>query len=152
MDEDDLKAYFVFRFLQNLNWEEEKNQSDTLTIGVVGDKNEFVNAFQKVIASNIIPGKTIIIKKIEREVDNNLIYHLVYFDTKNVQHFKKLLEHFTNTNTATIANHRSFLDYNGCINILQKNNKFRYEINFEELANQKIIASSALIELAINKK
>ena len=76
---------------------------------------------------------------------------MIYIDYKSKKSIIEALSKIDNTNTLTIAENKYFIENNGCINFLKRNERYQFEINRSALENQKLKASANLLKLAVNK-
>ena len=148
-NENELKAHFTLNFPQYLTWNKEKESAKQYKIGVLTSDDKLLNAFQKIAKTKKIKGKSIVIQRLD-SIPGKSQFHLIYIDHITTKRLKQELPNVASSNTVTVGNQSNFIYQKGCINLVKRDNRYRFEINVKELQNQKVKASSQLLNLAIN--
>ncbi len=146
-----IKAALIYKFLAFVEWPDtEKSKSRaTVTIGILG-KNPFGIAF-KPVEGKIINGKTLVIKHFETlSSDNSLFDCQILFisasEKGSLQDIIKILNHHP---VLTVGDHNSFIEKGGMVNLIEKDNRLRFEINDTAVDQTGIKIRSMLKRLAV---
>ncbi|WP_413700483.1 YfiR family protein [Psychromonas sp. KJ10-10] len=75
--------------------------------------------------------------------------HAIYIDTNKGTRYRYLLSLINQDTVLTITDDGAFFDYGGLINLIEKDQRLRFEVNIQQLANSQLKFSSKLLQLAI---
>lgn len=86
------------------------------------------------------------------EVKNDLDYqhcNALYISTDDRNLYRYLLSHINLPIVLTITDESPFFESGGFINLIEKNNKLRFQVSNQQLSTTKLILSSKLLKLSI---
>jgi len=151
--EHQVKAAFVYNFIKFVTWSEDPNsQTESVKIAIVG-KDPFGNKFDLIVKKTVKNKKIELVKypdfnKIadSNSLDRCQVIFICKSETENVQ---KIIKSVAGKPILVISEIDKFVDSNGMIGFVKKDNKIRFEINLDaaKLANLKI--SSQMLKLAL---
>ena len=75
--------------------------------------------------------------------------HAIYIDTDKRTRYRYLLSLINQQSVLTITDEGAFFDYGGLINLVEKDQRLRFQINTQQLEDSKLKFSSKLLQLAI---
>lgn len=141
----EIKAAFVFNFVQFVTWPAEK---DSLTLGIVGN-NEFTNVLKLKLNHQKIGNRVlkIIQYSVNQKTFNCDVIFMAHDDAINMD---IILEEIKNKPILSIGETDGFCLKGGIINLIESDNgNYFFEINHVRALKQKIGISSKLLKLAI---
>ncbi|MDD5327386.1 MAG: YfiR family protein [Phycisphaerae bacterium] len=156
-----VKAAFLYNFLQFIDWPEDKSADNNqpLTIGIVG-KDPFGDAFEP-IKDKKVKDRSVLIKRfnsledLKKAVENNKTQpetctkcHLLFICSSEQENLKEILNLVKDYNVLTVGEMKGFLEAGGIINFLVVENKIRFEINTSAAERAKLEIRSQLLRLA----
>jgi len=157
-----VKAAFLYNFLQFIGWPEDKSADNNqpLTIGIVG-KDPFGDAFEP-IKDKKVKDRNVITKHFEsfeelkksaeegktRKVEMLTKCHLLFICSSEQKNLKEILNLVKDQNVLTVGEMEGFLEAGGIINFLVVENKIRFEINTSAAEQAKLEIRSQLLRLA----
>ncbi len=154
-----IKAAFLYNFMNFIEWPKEKIQdSNSITLCIVG-KNALNQAFD-MLEKKEIGDKPVIVKRFSslegfdkdqlqqviRKFDDA---HLLYLMDSEKDHAKAILKKIRGKAILTVGESPHFLENDGIINFVTKQDKLRFEINNRVAQKEKITIRSKLLRLAI---
>lgn len=156
-----IKAAFLYNFMQFVDWPEEKvsDTNDPIILGIIGD-DPFGDAF-KPIESKRIKGKKSLIKRFEgieklKKSDDKgqskieLIRqcHLLFICSSEKENLKDVINLVSGYDILTVGETPNMLESGGIVNFLLDENKVRFEINLSTARRENIKIRSQLLRLA----
>jgi hypothetical protein len=150
-----LKAAFLYNFLNFVEWPSEKSKgNDKIIIGIIG-QNPFGGAF-KPLRDKKIKGRKVIVKEFrqfgqtpqEKSLKN---CHLLFICTSEEENVRKIIKTVSNSAVLTIGEQDDFLKKGGIINFYMEENKIRFEISRDEAEKAGMTIRSQLLRLAKNQ-
>lgn len=156
-----VKAAFLYNFLQFIDWPEGKSDDSNqpLTIGIVG-KDPFGDAFEP-IKDKKVKDKSVLVKRfssldeLKKATENYKTQpetcercHLLFICPSEQQNLKEILNLVKDYNVLTVGEMKGFLEAGGIINFLVVENKIRFEINTSAAERAKLEIRSQLLRLA----
>jgi len=160
-----VKAAFLYNFLQFVDWSEEKSADSNkpITIGIIG-KDPFGNAFEP-IKDKKVKGRSVIIKRFKsfeelkkstgkdkpelgREIEALTKCHLLFICSSEQENLKEIINSVRDHNVLTVGETEGFLESGGIINCFVEENKIRFEINISAAERAKLEIRSQLLRLA----
>lgn len=156
-----IKAAFLYNFMQFVDWPEEKvsDTNDPIILGIIGD-DPFGDAF-KPIESKRIKGKKSLIKRYEgieklKKSDDKgqskieLIRqcHLLFICSSEKENLKDVINLVSGYDILTVGETPNMLESGGIVNFLLDENKVRFEINLSTARRENIKIRSQLLRLA----
>lgn len=95
-----------------------------------------------------IAGHPVRLLQPNQEADFRLC-HAFYIDTDKRTRYRYLLSLINQQKVLTISDDGPFFDYGGLINLIEKDQRLRFEVNTQQLAGSQLKFSSKLLQLAI---
>ena len=160
-----IKAAFLYNFIQFVDWPEEKSadSNEPVTIGIIG-KDPFGNAFDPVEDKDAKVRKVLIkrfktfeeLKKagekdkslLDREIESMRKCHLLFIcssEEKSVGEITNLVKDYS---VLTVGDVKGFLEAGGVTNFIVEEQKVRFEINVTTAKQAKLQIRSQLLRLA----
>jgi hypothetical protein len=130
----ELKAVYLYNFLQFVQWPESKRQplrDGSMIIGVVGESpfGEALNELQTdVRKSGMSPVRIVYYGQFEDYKDMSTC-HLLFVSSSEKRNFAKIVAGLRNAPVLTVADSENFLSSGGMINLVQSGGKIRWTIN-----------------------
>ncbi len=149
-DENTLKALFIYNFTKHIEWPASFQQLNGFTISIYG-KSPVKESLEEVMKGRKIFDKNVIIKVIasESEIGDSQIL----FIPKSQSHkLNGVLEQFADKGILIITEERGMITKGTGINIVEKDNHLRFELNNSALKKQGLKVSNQLNNLAINNR
>lgn len=143
-NEYNIKAMFVLNFMKYVEWPQEPN-SDTFKIGVVGESNIY-QALLSLVANRKENSK---IKIYKVNTDLNEEYQILIIARNENNRIESLSKKYLGKGTLIISEECKN-NNNASINLVNINNKIRFEINNIQAKLGGIKISSKLSEMAIS--
>jgi hypothetical protein len=152
-----VKAAFLYSFINFVDWPENKlsQDQDTIIIGIIGN-DPFGKAFEP-IKDKQVKNKDVVIKRFKSfnelsESDDEYQAvtkcHLLYICPSEKDELQKILKLAMNHNILTVGDMKSFLESGGIINFLMEDKKVRFEINNATAEEAELQIRSKLLRLA----
>ncbi|MHC4114399.1 MAG: YfiR family protein [Planctomycetota bacterium] len=150
-----LKAAFLYNFLNFVEWPEEKvANSDEIIIGIIG-KDPFGGAFET-LKNKKVKNKKVVIKKFRKfkqmpnakSLQNCYLLFICPSERENAQ---KIIETVGKSPVLTVGEQDDFLKKGGIINFYSEENKISFEINRSKAKKAGITIRSRLLRLAKNR-
>lgn len=129
----DLKAFFLWKIAEYIEWPEEKNKSKEFIIGVIGE-NPFNNILETVYVGDKrkIKGKPVVIKYF-KEVSNIGDCHILFISNSESSELFSILEQLANRSILTVADSENFGRMGVNINFFNKDGSIKFELNEESV-------------------
>jgi hypothetical protein len=152
-----VKAAFLYSFINFVDWPEEKlhESSNQIIIGIIGN-DPFGNAFEP-IKDKQVKGMNAVIKRFKtfkelnqssEEIENIKKCHLLYICPSEKDEIQKIINLVMNHNVLTVGDMKSFLESGGIINFLMEDKKIHFEINNDAAEQAELKIRSKLLRLA----
>ena len=143
-----LKAAFIFNFLQFVEWPAETLQSPNapITLDIVGEDPfgpEIDNAFR----NKTVNGHPVVINRMTTW-DPQRFSHVVFVCRSERDQAPQIVEQIGNHSTFSIGDFEGFANRGGIVNFLQEEDKLRFEINVTAVKRARLQVSSKLLRLA----
>jgi hypothetical protein len=145
---DDVKAAFVYKFANFVEWPAEsfESEKDSVQIGVAATA-KFVDTIRE-----IVDGKTVSGRRIEvissRDADDLSQCEIVYISSEDEDLQGKLLPALRAKPILTIGDTADFAEEGGIIRLFEEGRRLRFEINLDAAKEAKLRISSKLLDLA----
>ncbi len=155
-----VKAAFLYNFLQFIDWPEEKitNNKHSITIGIIGD-DPFKNAFNP-IKDKKVKGMVVVIKRFEsfenlkNSAKDNFETlkkcHLLFICNSERKNLNEIIDTVKHHSVLTVGEMKGFLEAGGIINWFVEEKKIRFNINATAAKQSKLEIRSKLLRLAKN--
>ena len=171
-----IKAAFLYNFLQFVDWPEEKpaDSNKPITIGIVGE-NPFGDAFEP-IKDKKVKGRSVVIKqfksfeelkkptekdtaspkatpdaskpKSSQEIETLTKCHLLFICSSEQKNLKEIINEVKGHEVLTVGEMEGFLEAGGIINWFVEEKKIRFEINIAAAEGANLKIRSELLRLA----
>jgi hypothetical protein len=165
VSEYEIKAIYIYKFLQFIDWpeasergsEEEKgsNRDAFITIGIINEK--MYESTNKVIKGKTInkdgaEPKTLAIQKLTvkeiSETEKLKHFQVLFISSEERDNYKEILNGLKGSCVLTVGDMEGFLEAGGMINLLTEEKKIRFEINNAAAESAGIKIRSKLLRLA----
>lgn len=143
-----IKALFIYNFTKQIEWPPESLDKSQFTICVFGE-NEVAEKLREILKGRKIYEKNVEIKTIVsvNEISGCQILFLARSKTSKPE----IESAIRNTNRMLIiTEEKKAPPFYSCINLVEKNEQMRFEINQSALKDQNLKISNSLLKLAIN--
>jgi len=160
-----VKAAFLYNFIQFVDWPEEKlaDSNEPIAIGIVG-KDPFGDAFEP-IKDKKVKGRDVVIKRFksfekleksteknesqsDQEIETLTKCHLLFICPSERKNLKKIINTVKDCDVLTVSEMKGFLEAGGIINWFVEEKKLRFEINITAAERAKLRIRSKLLRLA----
>ncbi len=160
-----VKAAFLYNFIQFVDWPEEKlaDSNESIIIGIIG-RDPFGNAFESV-KDKKVKGRDVVIKrfksfeelekstekdktKSDQEIETLTKCHLLFICSSERRNLKKIINTVKDYDVLTVSEMKGFLEAGGIINWFVEEKKLRFEINITAAERAKLKIRSKLLRLA----
>lgn len=160
-----VKAAFLYNFLQFVDWPEEKpaDGNKPITIGILG-KDPFGDAFEP-IKGKKVKGRSVIIKRFksfeemkkstekdkpesEQKIEMLTKCHLLFICSSEQKDLKEIINLVKDYDVLTVGEMNGFLESGGIINCFVEEKKIRFEINLTAAERAELKMRSKLLRLA----
>lgn len=141
-----LKAAFLYRFTNFIQWPEDRARQDVFQICLLG--RDSFGAVITALEQETVQGKHIQVKEIQG-LDPELDCHVVYISTSEIQNRDRWLDRLsTLTGVLTVSDMEGFARAGGVVQFIQVENRVRFAINVEAAERTKLTVSSKLLRLS----
>ena len=140
----EVKATFLFHFVQFIKWPSASGSQ--MTIGILGD-DPFGGALDKIIQGESVDGRKLVIKR-SRRVDDLKGCQIVFIANSAQGGINANLAGLAGTNALTVGEQEGFVKQGGMIGFTSGGEKVRFEINTAAAQRAGIEISSRLLKLA----
>jgi hypothetical protein len=145
-DENQLKAAFVFNFGKFVEWPEHALAGKTTLIICIVASDEIAHALGALVAGKTVNGRDVNVLAL-RPADNAMSCQILFIGRKAGKETKALLDGAREA-VLTVGEEDSFAGQGGILNLLNENNKIRFQVNQEAAARAGLKISSKLLALA----
>lgn len=154
VQEYELKAVYLYNFLQFVQWPDSKraaSKDGAMVIGIVGE-SPFGSALSDLQAdlqkSGMKPVRIIHYGDYEADMDLTTC-NLLFVSSSEKSNFRKIIAGLKDTPVLTVAENDNFLTSGGMINLVQSNGKIRWAINRTAVDRAGLRFSSQLLSMAV---
>ena len=143
-----IKAAFIYNFVQFIEWPSSAFQSDSspITIGILGS-NPFGDTLEHIVQGKVVNGRTLAVRYFSRIEDVNQC-QVLFVDSSDQNFLKALNDQLKDKNVLSIGEAEQFLWTGGVIRFYEEDNRVRFEINLEAANLARLKISSKLLRLA----
>ncbi len=146
LQEEELKAVFVYNFLKFIEWPQEiEDQKNQIILCIIGKTN--LSEYLLSLEGQKIHEKTLIVKP-KKDFLNLQKCHALFIGKLSKNRFKNLLSRTTNEPILTISDLPNFIYKGGIIELYEEDKKIRFKINLRSAHEAKLKISSRLLRLA----
>ena len=143
-----LKVAYIYNIAKFTKWPDTTWKSDNAPFMLCAYGQDAVTN-----ELNILTGKKVGMHPISVvEVKNDQDYqhcNALYISTDDRNLYRYLLSHINLELVLTITDESPFFESGGFINLIEKNNKLRFQVSNQQLSTTKLILSSKLLKLSI---
>jgi hypothetical protein len=138
------QAIYIYNFTKNIDWQ--KRDINEFIISVVGTSFAYIEIKKYMENKNFInkPIKVIHVKDINELKESQIIY----FSYNKYKFISDIQKKFNNSNILYITEINNALKNGSCINFYMEGEKLKFEINEENIKNQKLRITISLISSA----
>ncbi len=155
-----IKAAFLYNFIQFVEWPKEKaaDSNQPIIIGIIG-RDPFGNVFES-LKNKKIKGKSVIIKRfkpyeelkingvLESTSDELKNCHVLFICSSENRNINQIIDIVKTSSVLTVGETHYFLENGGIINFELEEKKVRFAINLDAANTAKLKISSQLLRLA----
>ena len=150
-----IKAAFLYNFINFVDWPEEKADNSNIIIGIIG-KDPFGDAFEP-IKNNKVKGKKVLIKRFKsleelkessEQIESLGRCHLLFICFSEKKKLKEIINLVKDHGVLIVGDMKDFLKSGGMINFLMEDKKVGFEINNAVAKQAKLKIRSKLLRLA----
>ena len=155
-----IKAAFLYNFIQFVDWPKEKvaDSNQPIIIGIIG-RDPFGNVFES-LKNKKIKGKSVVIRRVktfeelkkngelEDKINELKKFHVLFICSSENKNLKQIIDPIKTNNILTVGETDNFLESGGIINFVLEEKKVRFEINLDAANTSKLKISSQLLRLA----
>lgn len=141
-----LKAAFLYRFTNFVQWPHDRFQQDVFKICLVGDDpfGSVINELKR----ETVNGRKIDVKRMQKPGDERSC-HVVYVSASEIERRQTLLRVLSNTEgVLTVSDMKGFTREGGVIQFVKVDNRVRFVINVEAADRASLKVSSKLLRLS----
>jgi hypothetical protein len=141
----EVKAAFIYNFLNLIDWPIDQELNDTINLCVVG-KNQFGTTLENVDYS-VIGNKTLVVKYVQsfQDIGDS---NVVFVSSSEKRRLKQIHQTLTDTNVLTIGDTKGFAQQGVIINFYIKDDNVHFEVNMDAAKRAGLKISSKLLRLA----
>jgi hypothetical protein len=145
LSEHQVKALFLLKFVNYVDWPEAANANAPLVIGLVGQDHFSAILSQAISASN--SGRKISIKRLSAEDDMSNCA-ILFISTSEKARLRMILGKIDGAPILTVGEDEAFLKEGGMINFTLSGGKISLEINLKPARKSQLRISSKLLSVA----
>lgn len=150
----ELKAVYLYNFLQFVQWPETKRQlsrDGAMIIGIVGE-SPFGSALEELQAnvrkSGMKPVRIIYFGQYEEDMNVDAC-HLLFVSSSEKRNFSKIISSLKGSPVLTVSDAEDFLSSGGMINLVRSHGKIRWTINRPAADRAGLRFSAQLLSIAV---
>lgn len=146
-----VKAAFLYKFGSYVEWPATAFNSPTSTFNLclVGSDNQFDSTLDKVVGSNRINGRDVVIRRLKM-VERDSGCHILYIGGSEAQHGAQIVETVRGSNVLTVSDAGGARSGAGIIDFVIANNRVHFDIDDEAAAQNGLVISSKLMSVALS--
>lgn len=143
-----VKAAFVFNFIQFVEWPAEAfaDEQSPILVGIVG-ADPFKGALDEAIKGKTINKRHLVLRRFSGPGDLQGC-HLLVISPAEQNHLPAIREKLRSSSTLLVGEPEPFLRSGGMIRLFTEENKIRFEINIKAAEQAKLKLSAKLLKLA----
>lgn len=140
-----VKAAFLYQFVNFVEWPPHALRNHTIIIGVLGDSP--IAEALTAIEGEEAKGRTVTVKRF-KELDDLEFVHILFISPDATGRLKEIRKRLAGSSTLEVSEVAGFARNGGMINFITVGNKIRFEINVEAAEQARLKISSQLLKLA----
>lgn len=141
----EVKAAFIYNFTRFVQWPQAR-ASGPLDICVMG-QDPFGSAIDEAVAGKRVGGREITVTRVDATATAKAC-EVLFIASSEERELEHILEALADVPVLTVGDTEHFAERGGMINLTQKDNHVRFEINVDALEDAGLRASSQLLRLA----
>ncbi len=160
-----VKAAFLYNFIQFVDWPKEKmgDGNEPIIIGVIGN-DPFGDAFEP-IKDKKVKGKNVVIERFKGleelkesgEKDKSQLHpqieaikrcHVLFISSSEKKWLREIIDTVEDNGVLTVADMEGFLEAGGIINFIVEEKKVNFDVSITAAEKAKLKISSKLLRLA----
>jgi hypothetical protein len=141
-----VKAAFLFNFAKFVEWPEQDDDGDSVTIGVVG-LDPFGESLDQVVRDKTVGTKHIAIRRFAG-IDELEPCNILFISQSESSRLDAILKALDGTATLTVGEDEGFVLKGGIIRFFTQESKIRFEINLDAAEYEGLQLSSKLLQVA----
>ena len=147
IDEREVKAVFIFNFVQFVEWPPDAFDSpeSPFTIGVLGD-DPFGSLLDEAVKGEVVKGRPLLVARFRR-VEDIKTCHVLFVSPSEAGMYEQILAALRTRPTLTVGETESFTS-RGMIRFLTERNRVRLEVNVGAVKAAGLTISSNLLRAA----
>jgi len=147
-----VKAAFLYKFGLFVEWPESAFSSpdSPVNLCIVGE-DPFGKSLDAVVAGAQVNGRNVVVRRLQT-VGRNPSCHILYAGGSEEQSKSQIIETVRGSNVLTVSDGRLSGADSGIINFVIADKRIRFDIDDEAAAQNKVVISSKLLNLALNVK
>jgi hypothetical protein len=146
-DERDVKAVFLFNFVQFVDWPAAAFTSPDapVVIGVLGD-DPFGSLLDQVVEGEVVKGRQLSVERFRR-VEDIKVCHVLFISPSEAAMYEHILTVLNSQPTLTVGETANFTS-RGMVRFLTERNRVRLEVNMNAVKGAGLTISSNLLRAA----
>lgn len=145
-NENTLRSLFIYNFTKHIEWPGSRLVTTRFNIGVYGSP-ELTEKILKVTKGRTVFDKMIDVKNVTDSTDFGGL-HILYVVRTNTLKIEKIVQQYGESGLLIITEEKGMLEKGVGINMIQKHDNLRFELNEEALRKAGLKVSNQLINLA----
>lgn len=145
LNEQQLKAAFVFNIARYVTWPTTPHESQLFTVGVIGQGRNSSSLGS--LQGKTIHGRKIVVQSIT-DLDEVTNCQLVFIETSERKNIYRILSTLKDYPVLAISEIDGFSQYGGIITLRVVSNRMTFEVNLKSARASGLIISSNLLKLA----
>ena len=145
LEEHDVKAAFVLKLLNFVQWPSEAGGHD-LIIGFIG-ADATSDSLQRQVAGQSVNGRRVVVRRLGLDGDLKAC-QVVFVGASEGKNTQSVLERVRGTSVLTVGESAGFGQHGGIVNLLLNEGRIRFEVNPHAAEQAHLQISSRLLSLA----
>jgi hypothetical protein len=146
VEEHDVKAAFVLKLVNFVQWPSEASQHSDLVIGFIG-ADATSEALQRLTSGKSVNGRRVVVRRLGHDGDLKAC-HVIFVGASERKDTPSMLERLRGTSVLTVGESDGFGRHGGVINLLLNEGRIRFEVNPRAAERAHLQISSRLLSLA----
>ena len=147
VDEDQVKAAFLFNFAKFVTWPAGDPDGDPLAVCVLGS-GSFDESLEKVIGGRPVGGRSVVVRDVSSTTEMGGC-EIVFVRASEDSRAASILDHVGDKPILTVGESEGFAARGGIINFRVEESRVRFEVNPAAATRAGLELSSQLLKLAI---
>ena len=142
----EVKAAFIYNFARYIQWPKGSDANKPFVIGVIG-KDPFGFALDDAVRGQTVQGRPVAVTRFER-IDDIINCDILFVCSSESGHLQQIFLTLRKAPVLTIGDMNEFAELGGMINLINENNRIRFEINPQAIGRVGLKAGSQVLRLA----